>query len=78
VPNLLLVDSQLASTNEAIVLHLRETEGDQAMLDVDRLKRETKALSISEVNVLGEEIQVLTKPLLFEKFETKFILLQLE
>ncbi len=71
--NLLLVDTQLGQDGQSIILHLRETEGDHAILDVARLKQQTGATSISEVNVLGEEIKSLERPLLIEHFETKFI-----
>lgn len=73
LPNVLLVDTQLDADGKSIVLHLRETEGDHAILDVARLKQQTGATTISEVNVLGEEIKTLERPLLIEHFETKFI-----
>lgn len=73
LPNLLLVDTQLGEDGQSIILHLRETEGDHAILDVARLKQQTGATSISEVNVLGEEIKTLERPMLIEHFETKFI-----
>jgi hypothetical protein len=76
-PNLLLVDAQLSKNGDGIVLHLRETEGGHAILDVTRLMKDTGALSISEVNVLEEQINELTQPLLIEHFETKFIFLKL-
>jgi alpha-mannosidase len=75
LPNVLLVDSQLAPDGKSIILHLRETEGDHAILDVARLKQQTGATTISEVNVLGEEIKTLERPLLIEHYETKFIYL---
>lgn len=73
LPNVLLVDSQLDADGKSIVLHLRETEGDHAILDVARLKQQTGVTSNSEVNVLGEEIKILERPLLIKYFETKFI-----
>ena len=73
LPNVLVVDSQLAPDGNSVILHLRETEGDHAILDVARLKQQTGATTISEVNVLGEEIKTLERPLLIEHFETKFI-----
>ncbi|MBK7410364.1 MAG: hypothetical protein IPJ40_21280 [Saprospirales bacterium] len=73
VPNLLLVDAQPSLSGDAVILHVREVEGDHAILDITRLLQETGARAISEVNVLEDEIQVLTGPLLIEHFETKFI-----
>ncbi|MBK8701943.1 MAG: glycosyl hydrolase family 38 [Saprospiraceae bacterium] len=75
VPNLLLVDAKPSLDGKGIVLHLRETEGDHAILDVARLKSETGATTIREVSVLEEEIKPLDRPLLIEHFETKFIYL---
>jgi len=55
------------------VLHLRELEGDHAILDIRRIQEETGATSIKEVNVLEEELSELTAPLLIEHYETRFI-----
>ena len=73
VPNLLLVNSTPSMDGKGIVLHLREVEGDHAILDVRRLQEETGALSIEEVSVLEEQLSVLTAPLLIEHYETRFI-----
>jgi hypothetical protein len=74
--NLLLVNASVSLDNSGIILHLRELEGDHAILDIRKLKEETGALSIHEVTVLEEEIQELSSPLLIEHYETKFILLK--
>lgn len=74
--NLLLVNASVSLDNSGIILHLRELEGDHAILDIRKLKEETGALSIHEVSVLEEEIAELTSPLLIEHYETKFILLK--
>jgi alpha-mannosidase len=73
VPNLLLVNASPSLEGKGIVLHLREVEGDHAILDILRLQEETGAASIEEVNVLEEPLSLLTAPLLFEHHETKFI-----
>ncbi|MCB9282710.1 MAG: hypothetical protein H6563_01440 [Lewinellaceae bacterium] len=73
VPNLVLVDARPSLAGDGVVLHLREVEGDHAILDITRLLQETGAKSISEVNVLEEDIQVLTGPLMVEHYATKFI-----
>ncbi len=54
-----------------MILHLRETDGDHAILDVPNLLGQTGATEAIEVNVLGEEIKLLTKPTLIEHFETQ-------
>jgi len=71
--NLILVNSTLSVDGKGIILHLREIEGDHAILDVNGIVEQTKAQSIKEVNILEEEISELTTPLLIEHFETKFI-----
>ena len=72
-PNLLLVNSTLSMDGKGIILHIREVEGDHAIIDIGKLMRETGAKSIQEVNVLEEEMSNLTSPLLLEHFETKFL-----
>ncbi len=72
-PNLLLVNAKPSLDGDGVVLHLRETEGDHAILDVNKLLQESGVSSISEVTILEEELQILNSPLLFEHFETKFI-----
>jgi len=74
--NILLVNASVSMDNSGIILHLRELEGDHAILDIRKLKEETGALSIHEVSVLEDEIAELTSPLLIEHYETKFILLK--
>ena len=78
VPNLLLVNTRLSLDNKGIILHLREVEGEEAILDINRLLKETGAASIIEVNILEEEISTLTSPLLIEHYETKFIKINLD
>jgi hypothetical protein len=60
-----------------VILQLRETEGDHAILDVDKIIAETGAKSAKEVNVLEEEIVELVGPLLIEHFETRFVKLEM-
>ena len=78
VSNLLLVNATPSMDGKGIILHLRELEGDHAILDVHRLQEQTNASSIEEVNVLEEELQLLNAPLLIEHFETKFIKMNFE
>jgi hypothetical protein len=77
LPNLLLVSARPAPSGEGVILHLRETDGDHAILDIPNLLGQTGATEAIEVNVLGEEIKLLTKPTLIEHFETKFVLLKM-
>ena len=74
--NLLLVNARPSSDGNGILLHLRETEGDHAILDVTRILQNPNIISVSEVNVLGEKIVTLQGPLLIEHYETKFLLLE--
>lgn len=74
--NLLLVNASVAMDNSGIILHLRELEGNHAIIDIRKLKEETGATSIHEVGILEDEIEELNSPLLIEHFETKFLLLR--
>jgi hypothetical protein len=76
-PNLLLVSAKPSEDGDGIILHLRELEGDHVNIDIGRLLMQTGANSISEVNVLEEEIQVLEGSIEFEHFETKFLKLKM-
>lgn len=73
VPNLLLVNSTISIEGNGIVLQVREVDGDHAILDIRRLKEESGAIAIYEVNVLEEVLSTLTSPLLIEHYETKFV-----
>lgn len=76
VPNLLLVNARPTDTENGVILHLRETEGDHAILDINKLLEQTGAKEVFEVNVLGEKLKQLTGPTLIEHYETRFILLK--
>ncbi len=76
--NLLLVNSRPSNTGKGILLHLRETEGDHAVLDITKILGNSNVTAVKEVNGLGETIRELDSPLLIEHFETKFILLELK
>ena len=77
VSNLVLINANLSADGKGVILHLRETEGQNATLDIAKLKQDTGAKFISEVNILEEELQVLDKPMLIEKYGTKFIKINL-
>ena len=76
VPNLLLVSSRPSPDGSGILLHLRETEGDHAILDITKLLQNSNIKTVFEVNALGEEIKQLTSPTLIEHYETKFVFLR--
>jgi len=75
--NLLLVNAQPTVDGSGIIFHLRETEGDHAILDITALLQEPYVSSVSEVNVLGEKLNTLNEPIFIEHFETIFILIEL-
>ncbi|WP_413996964.1 glycoside hydrolase family 38 C-terminal domain-containing protein [Maribacter sp. 2307ULW6-5] len=76
LPNLLLVNARPLPMDGGIMLHLREIEGQSATLNIPELLRQTGSSKAFEVNVLGEELQPLTKPLQMDYYETKFVLLK--
>lgn len=76
LPNLLIVNMKPSIEGDGIIIHLREVEGDHAILDINKIKQETNVNEIVEVNVLEEEMQELTAPMLIEHFETRFIKLK--
>ncbi len=78
IPNVLLVAAKLSLDGNAVVLHLRETGGKKAILDIDHLIKETGAVHISEVNVLEEELKSMNNKIQIKPMETKFIRLMFE
>ena len=78
IANLLLVNASLSLDGRGVVLHLREIEGDHAILDVTRVISETGATSIELVNVMEESLELLNGPLLIEHFETAFVKLNFD
>ncbi|WP_203256909.1 glycoside hydrolase family 38 N-terminal domain-containing protein [Hyunsoonleella ulvae] len=76
VDNLLLVHARPTEANDGVILHLRETEGDHAILDINKFLENPGISEVYLVNSLGEKIEKLTAPFLVEHFETRFILLK--
>ena len=66
IPNLLLVNTTPSVDGKGIILHVRELEGDHAILDIRKLQEDTGASAVEEVNVLEEPLKILTSPLLIE------------
>ncbi|PLW96454.1 MAG: hypothetical protein C0593_11605 [Marinilabiliales bacterium] len=75
VDNLLLVSARPAA--EGIILHLRETEGDHAVVDITKLLQQENIKAVYEVNAIGEKLKEITGPLLVEHWEVKFLLLEM-
>lgn len=75
VDNLLLVSAR--PTEDGIILHLRETEGNHAIVDITKLLQQENIKAVYEVNALGEKLKELTGPLLVEHWEVKFLLLEM-
>ncbi len=70
---ILLVSAQPALDGDGIILHLRETEGQQAECAINNLLKDNKFQSVIEVNVLEEEIRSVNDKILLQPFETKFL-----
>jgi alpha-mannosidase len=77
LPNLLLVNAKPSENGDGVILQLRETQGDHAILDITKILQQTGASAIYETNVLEDEIKQLNGPLLIEHYETKFIKLKM-
>ncbi len=75
--NLLLVSARTAKDNSGIILHLRELNGKETLLNIDRLRENSESKNISLVNVLEEIIIELEEDLKFKPKEVKFIKLRL-
>lgn len=72
-PNVLLVNMMPADSGNEIVLHLRETEGAVAEIDLTNLLSDRPAKSISQVNVFGREIKKLDDSFTLHPFESVFL-----
>ena len=66
--NIILVTSMPAQDKKGILLHLREVNGENAIVE---FKDEISL--VSEVDVFGEEIKKLSKKIEFRPFEIKFL-----
>ena len=75
-PNLLLVNARPLSGEAGVMLHLREVEGQSAIVDMDRLLRETKMKAAYRVNVLGGHKEAISDILEVKAFGTQFVLLK--
>jgi hypothetical protein len=73
VQNILLVNAQLSKDGKGIILHLRETDGQPATIDLENLINTEKNKKFTQVNVLGEEINSLSGKLEMLPNEVVFI-----
>lgn len=72
IPNLLLVSFKPAMDGNGAIIHLRETEGIEIEVDLNKIKNQI-IKSVFEVNVLEEEIKSNSDKIRFLPFESKFI-----
>ena len=71
--NLFLVNTSLSIDGKGIILHLRETDGEPAKLDIRGILDETGASSAEEVSVLEKVIKPLSSKMTINAYETRFI-----
>ncbi len=71
--DLLLVEVKPVDDGNGIVLHLREINGKPLSVPVSQLLSETGAISVSEVDVLGEKVNNAGDSLIFLPYETRFL-----
>lgn len=75
--NLLLIVAQPTNDGHGVLLQLRETEGQNTVLNLNKLHNQPNIKHITETNVLGNQLHKLGNSISFKPFETKFILLNL-
>ena len=78
VPNLLLVDARPSYYDEGVILHFREIDGKEAILDFGKQSFVKEVRRIDEVNVLEETLKEKINTLAFAPFEVKFVKVALE
>ncbi|RLD51571.1 MAG: hypothetical protein DRJ05_18265, partial [Bacteroidetes bacterium] len=71
--NVLLVNAKLSKDGKGIILHLRETDGKPASIDLLNLMNTKKTLTFTKVNVLGERVNDLSETIEFASNEVIFI-----
>lgn len=74
--NLLIVVARPSDSDKGIVLQVRETEGETAVIDKKELLRSNRFGDAMVVNVLEEKTAENDNRIIFKPFETKFILLK--
>ncbi len=74
--NIILVSFTPAMEGDAIILQLRETNGNQVYIDINQLLQESGAESAMEVNSIEEKLTELSGKIPINRYETKFIRLE--
>ena len=73
--NLLLVNAQPLDDGSGILLHLRETEGNNVVLDIRKMLQNPGITAIYETNALGEILKPSSDTISVEPWEARFVLL---
>mgnify|MGYP002629749300 CR=1 FL=1 len=71
VPNVLLISAIPAMDGDGVILHLRETDGKDAIIEINEMLNNSG--SVSEVNVLEEKIKKINNKIVSKPYETKFV-----
>ncbi|MBN1270804.1 MAG: hypothetical protein JXB26_00905 [Candidatus Aminicenantes bacterium] len=71
--SLVLIAAGLSTDGDGVIFHLRETGGREVRLDEAALLKATGAVSLAEVNVLGNEIRSAKPAAVFGPHESKFL-----
>ena len=74
--NLALISSRPSLTGNGIILHLRETEGKTAQMDVSDLLEQSYIKSIHEANSLEENLTQISEGIKFKPWESKFVVVE--
>ena len=77
-PNILMVSARPSKDNKGIILHLRELDGRHTTINADGLLQDCQIKSVSEVNVLGEQLSDIDSEITMTPFSVKFIKIELE
>jgi len=74
--NVLMVNARPSFNGNGIVLHLRETAGQTALLPLGVLLGDKKTSRATVVNVLEEALPLIDQPVLLKPFESKMVKLE--
>ena len=72
-PNILLVTARPLPDENAILLHLRETQGQVTEIPIKKVFALSAIKSVQQVNVLGRSAQPVADKIAFRPYEVKFI-----
>jgi len=71
--SVVLVSAEPADDGKGIILHLKEVDGKKVQVDFSGFMEKNKTAELSEVNVLGEEVQGFSPVVTFKPYEVRFI-----